>query len=204
MPTIVHGFDWPDRVVIGALGEPGARTFYLQARAGSRLTSVIIEKEQSAALAEKIDEILDLLMAEEGNPFSVPSATADELIDRDDLELPVEPEFRVGMFSLGWDPSTGQIVMEGYPYADDSEPDYGSYVDDDTDDADDELTGEPGGPPTRQYDVSHILSVRIPVGTARAFAERARDVVGAGRPACPLCGMPMSPEGHVCALPGEP
>lgn len=202
MPTIVHGFDWPDRVVIGAIGEPGARTFYLQARAGSQVTSVIVEKEQSAALAEKIDEILDLLMAEEGNPFSVPPSTADELIDHDDLDQPVEPEFRVGMFSLGWDPSTSQVVMEAYPFADDSESDFGFSVDDEADD--DESVSEPDGPPTIQYDVSHILSVRIPVGSARAFAERARNVVGAGRPSCPLCGRPMDPLGHVCAPPGEP
>ena len=43
MPTIVHGFDWPDRVVIGTVGQPGSRTFYLQARAGARIVSVALE-----------------------------------------------------------------------------------------------------------------------------------------------------------------
>ena len=46
------------------------------------------------------------------------------------------------------------------------------------------------------------LLVRIPVGTARAFAKRTLEVVGAGRPRCPLCGYPMNPEGHVCPQPG--
>jgi uncharacterized repeat protein (TIGR03847 family) len=48
-----------------------------------------------------------------------------------------------------------------------------------------------------------VLMVRMPVGTARAFAKRTREIVGAGRPLCPLCGTPIDPEGHVCALPGE-
>ena len=57
MPPIVHGFDWPDRLVIGTVGQPGERTFYLQARAGKQLVSVSMEKQQSAALAERIEEI---------------------------------------------------------------------------------------------------------------------------------------------------
>ncbi|WP_225805177.1 DUF3090 family protein, partial [Streptomyces sp. NK15101] len=29
-------------------------------------------------------------------------------------------------------------------------------------------------------------------------AKRALDVVNAGRPPCPLCSLPLDPEGHVC------
>jgi uncharacterized repeat protein (TIGR03847 family) len=43
------------------------------------------------------------------------------------------------------------------------------------------------------------MSLRLPVGTARAFAARTREVVGAGRALCPVCGEPMDPEGHLCA-----
>lgn len=179
MPTIVYGFDWPDRVVIGAVGEPGSRTFYLQARTGARTVGVALEKEQSAVLAEKIEEILDELMAEEGNPFSVPAMTPVELVDNDPLEQPVDAHFRTGAMSLGWDPSTAQLVIEAYPYV---EPE---------DDATDPLTVEP----------AEMLLVRIPVGTARAFAKRTREIVGAGRPICPLCGEPMDADGHICAFP---
>ncbi|MGZ5372708.1 MAG: DUF3090 family protein, partial [Aeromicrobium sp.] len=70
MTPIVHGFDWPDRFVIGTVGQPGSRTFFLQARSGAQIVSVALEKEQSAALAERIEEVLDDLMADEGNPFS--------------------------------------------------------------------------------------------------------------------------------------
>ena len=69
MPTRVHEFSWPDRVVVGTIGLPGARTFYLQVRAGKQLVSIAMEKQQSALLAEKIDEILDQLSTLEGQPL---------------------------------------------------------------------------------------------------------------------------------------
>ncbi|MGA1811361.1 DUF3090 domain-containing protein [Frondihabitans sp. 4ASC-45] len=180
MPTIVHGFDWPDRLVVGTIGQPGARSFYLQARAGSRVTSVALEKQQSELLAAKIDEILDELMVAEGNPITIPATTPIELVDNEPLDQPVEPEFRIGAITLGWDPSTAQVVIEAYPY-DDSEDGF-----DDSDEF-----GEATPP-------SEVLRVKIPVGTARAFAKRTIEVVGAGRPLCPLCATPMDPGGHTC------
>jgi uncharacterized repeat protein (TIGR03847 family) len=182
MPTIVHGFDWPDRVVVGTVGRPGARTFYLQARDGRRVVSVALEKEQSAVLAHKIDEILDEVRSVDGNPSSVPETAPVELVDDAPLDQPVEAEFRVGAISLGWDPSTAQVVVEAYPLVD---------PDDDGPDPDD--LEEP----------AEMMSLRLPVGTARAFAARTLQVVGSGRPLCPLCGAPMDPEGHVCAGPGD-
>ncbi|MEJ7635722.1 DUF3090 domain-containing protein [Aeromicrobium sp.] len=179
MAPLVHGFDWPDRLVVGTVGQPGSRTFYLQARSGPELISVALEKEQSAALAERIEEVLDDLMAEEGNPFSVPPLTPEGLVDNDPLEQPVEEQFRAGAMGLGWDPSTAQIVIEAFPIL---EADDESF---------DPLEVEP----------DEVLLVRIPVGTARAFAKRTREVVGAGRPICPLCRVPMDSEDHVCELP---
>ena len=176
VPVTVHTFDWPDRLVIGTVGQPGARTFYLQARTGAQLLSVALEKEQSAALAEKIDELLDELMATDGNRFSVPAEAPQELIDAEGLDQPVEEQFRVGVMGLGWDPSTAQLVIEAVPI---------QPVDADT--------LEPVEP-----EAEEALVVRIPVGGARAFAERTREVVAAGRPTCPRCGAPMDPEGHDC------
>lgn len=182
MPTRVHEFAWPDRVVVGTTGLPGARTFYLQVRAGTQIVSIALEKQQSALLAEKIDEILDQLITVEGNPFSVPTSTPIELVDNDQLEA-VREQFRTGAMSLGWDPTTAQVVIEAYPITDvDADNDDGSLDEDDA-------------------DVPEMLLVRMPVGTARAFAMRTREVVGAGRPACPLCGYPVDADGHVCTLP---
>ena len=185
MPTLVHEYDWPDRVVVGTVGRPGERTFYLQVRAGRRTTSVVLEKEQSAVLAEKIDELLDGLAADASNRISVPAEAPAELLDDEPLDQPVEEQFRAGALRLGWDPRTAQVVLEAYPL---------EVVDEDDDalpdpDADDEP--------------SEVLLVRLPVGTARAFVQRTRQVVRAGRPPCPFCGMPVDEDGHVCATPDE-
>lgn len=184
MRTLVHEFDWPDRVVVGTVGRPGERTFYLQARAGARSTSVALEKEQSAVLADLIDELLDKLVADHGERVSIPTETPAELVDNDPLDQPVEEQFRAGALRLGWDHRTAQVVIEAFPVElprdeDDIEPDH---------DAD-----EP----------SEMLLVRIPVGTARAFAQRTRQVVHAGRPLCPLCGEPVDEDGHVCRPPDD-
>ncbi|EMY35482.1 hypothetical protein D477_004177 [Arthrobacter crystallopoietes BAB-32] len=181
MPTRVHEFAWPDRVVVGTIGLPGARTFYLQVRAGTQIVSIALEKQQSALLAEKIDEILDQLIAVEGNPFSVPTNTPIELVDNDQLEA-VQEQFRTGSMSLGWDPTTAQVVIEAYAIPDVA--------------PDDESRDEGGA------DADEMLLVRMPVGTARAFAKRTREIVDAGRPTCPLCGSPIDTDGHVCTLPG--
>ncbi len=159
MPTIVHGFDWPDRVVVGTVGPPGSRSFYLQARDGARIVAVALEKQQSAALAEKIDELLDALADADDTPISIPASTPAELVDSEPLEQPVDAQFRTGVISLGWDPSTAQVVIEAYPIVDDE---LGDGLDDE--------------PEPRE-----MLLVRIPVGTARAFAKRTLEVVAAGR-----------------------
>jgi len=178
MPALVHQFDWPDRVVVGTVGAPGSRTFYLQVRDGARSTSVALEKQQSAMLAEKIDEILDALLVDEGNRFSVPTETPIELVDNDPLDQPVEEQFRAGLMRLGWDPATAQVVVEAFPL-----------------DETDEEAAEAVEP-------SEVLLVKMPVGTARAFVHRTRQVVAAGRPLCPLCGSPAD-VGHVCGAPDQ-
>lgn len=185
MPTKVHEFTWPDRVVVGTIGVPGERTFYLQVRAGTQLVSIALEKQQSAQLAEKIDEILDQLITLEGNPFSVPRSTPIELVDNEQLE-PVEEQFRTGAMSLGWDPTTVQLVIEAYPIAEVEANEDGSLDVESIDQIE---------------DAPEMLLLRMPVGTARAFAMRTREIVGAGRPTCPLCGEPVDPGGHMCAPP---
>src|SRR5919107_476921 len=144
MPTRVHEFDWPDLIVVGTIGLPGARTFYLQVRTGTQIVSIVLEKQQSAQLAEKIDEILDQLITLEGNPFSVPTGTPIELVDNDQLEA-VEEQFRTGALTLGWDPTTAQVVIEAFPITD---------IDDD----DESLDGN-------GVEVPEMLLVRMPVGT---------------------------------------
>lgn len=181
-PAHVHEFDWPDRVVIGTVGPPGARTFYLQARAGAQIASVALEKEQSALLAQKIDEILDQLRTVEGNRFSVPTSTPVELVDNDPLD-DAQELFRTGTIGIGWDPTTAQVIIEAH-----SLPAEGDAPEEDSLDG----LAEEG---------AEMLRVKMPVGTARAFTQRTREIVDAGRPLCTLCGYPIDPDGHTCTLP---
>ncbi|MGO1312646.1 DUF3090 domain-containing protein [Brachybacterium sp. AOP42-C2-15] len=185
MHTRAHEFSWPDRIVIGTIGLPGARTFYLQVRAGKEVVSIALEKQQAALLAEKIDEILDQLITIESNPFSIPTGTPVELEDDDPLEA-VQEQFRTGVMSLAWDPTTAQIIIEAEPLIDD-------------DDA--AAAGNAESLHDNGADEPERLLVRMPVGTARAFAERTREIVSAGRPLCPLCGEPVDADGHTCTLP---
>ncbi|APX32634.1 hypothetical protein BH708_07775 [Brachybacterium sp. P6-10-X1] len=178
VPAHVHEFDWPDRVVIGTVGRPGARTFYLQTRAGAQIVSIALEKQQSALLAQKIDAILDQLSTVEGNRYSVPTGTPVELVDNDPLET-VQEQFRAGTIGIGWDPSKAQVIVEVHPLPLDDEDVFG------------------GGTAAE----SEMLRVRMPVGTARAFTQRTREIVDAGRPLCTLCGYPIDPDGHICTLP---
>jgi uncharacterized repeat protein (TIGR03847 family) len=179
----VHGFDPPERFVAGTVGMPGQRTFFLQARSGSRLVSVSLEKQQVAALAERIDELLDEVMssqADEGEPL-VPAVAPVALEDAEPLEQPIEEEFRAGTMTLSWDPDDARVVIEVFPFSE------AAVVS--PDQVDEELT-EP--------EPEELLLVRIPPGAARAFVKRATQVIGAGRPSCPFCGNPVDPDGHLC------
>lgn len=104
-------FDEPDRFIAGTMGEPGDRSFYLQARKGGALVSVAIEKVQVAALAQRLDDLLDAVEA--------PAETA--TVDDGVLEEPVVELFRVGAMALAWDPGSESIVIEAQTPTEDGE-----------------------------------------------------------------------------------
>ena len=181
MAPIVHGFDPPERFVTGTVGEPGARTFFLQARTGARLTSVSLEKQQVSALAERIDELLDEVMANQASQSVVPAVAPLALDDAAPLEQPIEEEFRAGTMTLSWDPDDERVVVEVFPFTE------AAVVSPDQLDEDFE---EP--------EPDEVLLVRMPPGLARAFVARSESVLGDGRPTCPFCGNPIDPDGHLC------
>jgi uncharacterized repeat protein (TIGR03847 family) len=173
---VIHEFDPPERFVAGTVGEPGARTFFLQARSGAKLVSVALEKQQVAVLAERVDELLDEVMANAGNDVLIPAVAPVGLEDSAPLEQPIDEQFRAGTMTLSWDPGIARIVIEVFPLVDT------------TDDEEDEEEVEP----------EEVFLVRLEAGSARAFVQRASLVIEAGRPDCPFCGSPIDPEGHLC------
>jgi uncharacterized repeat protein (TIGR03847 family) len=176
MARVVHVFRQPDRFVAGTVGEPGDRSFYLQAIEDVRHVSVLLEKQQVAVLAERVGSLLDEVARQFG--AEVPDAAPDELLDTEPLAVPLEEEFRVGTMGLGWDAETQAVVIELLAVTEDEVDE--SVVLGDTDDGPD------------------ALRVFLTPGAARAFAHRAERVVDAGRKPCPLCGLPLDPAGHVC------
>ena len=109
MARIVHLFDNPERFVVGTVGQPGERTFFLQARSGNRLISVALEKQQVDLLADRMTELLDQVANLEGIQI-VNSAPA----DLEPLDSPIEEEMRVGTIALGWNSITAQVVVEAH------------------------------------------------------------------------------------------
>jgi len=179
--ALVHGFDPPERFVTGTVGEPGQRTFFLQARSGSHLVTVALEKQQVAALAERIDELLDEVMASQGGAATIPAVAPLDLEDGEPLEQPIEEEFRAGTMTLSWDPDDARVVIEVFPFTE-------AAV----------VSPEQVEEDFEEPEPDELLLVRIAAGAARAFVKRATQVLGAGRPACPFCGNPVDPEGHLC------
>jgi uncharacterized repeat protein (TIGR03847 family) len=175
----VYAFEPPERFVAGTVGPPGERTFFLQARGGGRLVSVALEKVQVSLLAEKLEELL----TEAHRRFGVelPEA-AGETSDNEPLDTPVDEEFRVGTLGLAFDVDTATVVIEAIAAG---EAEAAEAEDDD----------EPDEEPDDDLD---RLRVRLTPQATRAFIERARRVVAAGRPPCPLCGQPLDPKGHLC------
>ncbi len=199
-------FDPPDRFVAGTVGEPGQRTFFLQARKASQVVSVVLEKIQVQVLAERLDQLLDEL-EERG----VTEAGAAPATDNAPLDEPLVEAFRATTLTLGWDADAGLVLVEAR-----AEPiEVEIEADDDDDEEDDE---EEEGSSTSGLDASiaasilaafesagagdddgpDILRVRVTAAAARSFVQRAAHIVASGRPPCPLCGQQLDATGHIC------
>jgi uncharacterized repeat protein (TIGR03847 family) len=173
----VYSYDPPDRFVVGTVGQPGERTFYLQASAAGRVTSVALEKSQVSLLAERLDELLDEVLRRTGGKAAVPAVAPAELADDGPLDLPLLEDFRVGPIALAWDGENERVVIEAQEETENPV----------------ELLAEEvpeSGP--------GVLRVHITPAEARAFSHRALQIVAAGRPTCPLCGLPLDVKGHIC------
>ncbi len=106
-PHYVFDFDAVHHIVADAVGEPGNRTFLLQARQGSRLVTLILEKEQVAALAASVLELLEDVEAR------YPDRTTSSEVPPQALHLeePIRPAFRVGQMGLGYDEDLDRVVL---------------------------------------------------------------------------------------------
>ncbi len=98
-----NSFDLPavQRLTVGTVGEPGQRTFYLQARQDDQLVTLKLEKQQVQVLSERLLELL-------ADHPAVRQPSADEAPE---LEEPVLPEWPVGTLRVLDDRAADQIVL---------------------------------------------------------------------------------------------
>ena len=189
-------FSTPDLFTAGAIGPPGQRVFYLQAREGDALVTLKCEKEQVRVLGEYLGRLLERLSA----PAPGPGA---------DLALvePLTPAWIVGSIGVGYDEATDRVVLvieevreQEEAETEESEREAEPEVHAETEppeprpepDEDEEDGGADGG--DRASGRVHLTRLQV-----AAFVERARGLVESGRPTCRLCGRPMNPGGHRCA-----
>jgi uncharacterized repeat protein (TIGR03847 family) len=175
MSPIVYEFNPVERFVAGTVGVPGERTFFIQARTGSRVVSVVVDKSQVIALGERTK----IMLREIKKSDPTVSIKAIE-VDDAPLEQPIFEEFRAGVIAMAWDAENNVIVYElrEMTTSDDKE--------------DEEVIFD-------EKDLSvDLLRAHVSPTQAAAFAKRCISLASAGRLPCPFCGIPIDPSGHLC------
>lgn len=166
-------FNQPERFLIGTVGAPGEREFYLQVKGLSNgrklLASFALEKSQASALSERIQEMVRQLK------FAISSVEPDLA----PLETPIETEFILGVMSLAWVAEEKLFLFEAQEIASD------------------DLSDIENGSSDEKAELS-LLRVRISLEDIGTFAKRTELVVAAGRQPCVFCGGPINPSGHLC------
>jgi uncharacterized repeat protein (TIGR03847 family) len=91
-----------------------------------------------------------------------------------ELEEPIDAAWAVGTLGLSYDSSADRIVL---------------LAEEAVAEEDEEETAD---------EAASMARFTITREQAAALAIRGTELVEAGRPACPLCGNPLDPSGHVC------
>jgi uncharacterized repeat protein (TIGR03847 family) len=157
-----------DRITTDAVGEPGMRTFYLQARSGDELVTIVVEKEQVQLLGASVLELLADVERETGQ-----GPAEDEM----GLEEPIDPRWRAGRLSIGLDEDRDLFLLEIEEFQPELEEDDPALL----------LRDEP--------DTVRLWATREQM---LALSRHGASVAERGRPACQFCGNPIDPEGHTC------
>ncbi len=159
-----------DDIGAGAFGTPGQRTFVIQARKGSAVLSVLVEKEQVQLLASEANQFLDKIAEEDPEEPPGSAGTVAGVVTED------EPLFRARLIGIGYDPDRHLVLIELREDASDDEE----------------------APPPLDETEGHIARLYATRSQVRAMARNGVAAVEAGRPRCQLCDFPMEPDGHIC------
>jgi uncharacterized repeat protein (TIGR03847 family) len=173
---MLRTFENVSRFVVGTLGEPGSRSFWIQARSGDELVSIAAEKSQVSLLGERFEEMLREIR------LAHPEIERPGLIeDRESLETPVIGDFRVGAIAIFFDEFIEKVQVDFREVDIDVDEDEIFEID------------------SASLDDVHVVRLYLSLAQVKSFAVRAQALVKAGRPPCPFCALPIDPLGHICA-----
>ena len=176
MTTFIE-FDDVDEFSASAVGEPGSRVFYINARSGGQRVTVRCEKQQVKAIATYLRHVLNDLPPAEHRPMIIAGEGS----------APSEAAFVLGPIGLGYDRRNDRLLVQLEEFvASDAD------ADEDEDEDDGEVDGGAEAP-----DRGHIRFY-VTRSQAAAFCEHADRIVAACRPPCAWCGNPIDPDGHAC------
>lgn len=175
MTPIVYEFNPVERFVAGTVGAPGERTFFIQARTGPRVVSVVVDKSQVIALGERTKIMLREI--KKSDPTVIIKS---DQVDDAPLEQPIFEEFRAGVIAMAWDAQNAVIVYELREMTSTEENSDEDVIFDEN-----ELSVD-------------LLRVHVSPSQAAAFSKRCLTLANAGRIPCPFCGIPIDPNGHLC------
>ena len=120
--------------------------------------------------AQVLAHSIDQLLEELSERFPGPISKAEEPLTSElMLRDPLEPLFAIGQMGLGYDESEDALVLVVQ-----------------------ELTSE------EELENARIARFWATRGQMQAISRHTLDVVAMGRPICPLCSLPMDPDGHFC------
>jgi uncharacterized repeat protein (TIGR03847 family) len=171
-----------ERITVGTRGEPGNRTFFLQARTDTGLLTVVCEKEQVRLLSSSILELVASLSLDP-NRVAEPDVLATGSAGPG-LQEPLEPRWRVGEISLGYDEVRDLFLLE--------------LVELRLPDPDVDPDVVPDDPASLIEDQPETVRLWTGLDELLALSRHGAGAVTGGRPTCQLCGNPIDPEGHTC------
>ncbi len=159
-------------ITTDAVGEPGSRVFYLQARTSEDTITLLVEKAQVQVLANAIYQLLAEVDDDRG------TGPRPSLVDPLDLDLrfPMEPVFRVDNMELEYDAGADLVILVAHEL----------------------VPRDAEGEPQEESDTPASARFHATRAQMHALAYHALEVAARGRPVCPHCGQPEGPQGHVC------
>lgn len=167
MASATYEFDPVTHLTAGWLGQPGKRVFYLQARSATQTLTMILEKEQVLALAQGAIRFL----AELKEKFpALPPPETDYNPAQMELQVPVDPAFRIGNLGLAYDAERDVVALLAQAIS------------------------------TEALAPEELASARLFVTRTQllALGQHSLTIVQQGRPICGNCGQPIDPDGHFC------